>query len=364
MAYRCGRILERPEFSFNRSVFKAMGYSDKNLERPMIGIANSWSELVPGSYNLRTLAEAVKRGIHMAGGTAIEFGVIGPCDGTAQGNVGMNYILPTRDLIANDIEVMVQAHQLDGVVLMGSCDKIVPGMLMAAARLGLPAILLPGGPMLGGAQFDGRPSDLTSVSEAVGMLKSGKIDEKALDALEEDAGPTCGSCSFFGTANTMCCLAEALGMSLPTAALIPAVYAARTRIAEATGEAIVGLVKMGLGADRIITRASLGNAARVLMATCGSTNAVMHLTAIADEIGIASAEMMAIIDEASESTPQVVKVNPSSRYNMEDFHLSGGVPQAMREIAGLLDCGSLTVTGATLADNLAASDARAGARVN
>ncbi|MEG2329036.1 dihydroxy-acid dehydratase domain-containing protein, partial [Anaerorhabdus sp.] len=209
---RSEKILQRPDFSFNRSVYKSMGFSNNDLRKPMIGIANSWSELVPGSYSLKNVGEAVKRGILAAGGTPVEFGIIGACDGTAQGNEGMKYILPTRDCIANDVETMVQAHQLDGIVLLGSCDKIVPGLLMAAARLDLPAIVVPAGPMLGGREFDGRPSDLTSMSEGCGMLKAGKIGEDELNDLEDSCGPTCGSCSFYGTANTMCCVAEALGM--------------------------------------------------------------------------------------------------------------------------------------------------------
>ena len=216
---RSEKILRRPDFSFNRAVFKSMGFSDEDLEKPIIGIANTWSELVPGSYNLRAVADSVKRGIYAAGGTPVEFGVIGACDGTAQGNEGMKYILPSRDLIANDVEIMVQAHQLDGVVLLGSCDKIVPGLLMAAARLKLPAILLPGGPMQGGEEFDGRASDLTSLSEGCGMVKAGLLEEEELYHMENTCGPGCGSCSFYGTANTMCCLSEALGMTLPHGAL-------------------------------------------------------------------------------------------------------------------------------------------------
>lgn len=265
----------------------------------------------------------------------------------------MHYILPSRDLIANDIEIMAQAHQLDGLVLLGSCDKIVPGMLIAAARLNIPAVFLAGGPMLGGKVFDGRKSDLTSMSEGLGMLKSGKIDETAYGALEEGCGPTCGSCAFYGTANTMCCLAEALGMSLPGSALIPAVYADRMRMGEATGKAVVSLVKNNTTARSIITEQSLRNAVRVLMATGGSTNAVLHLTAVAAELGIEAETMMDIYDSLSATTPQVAKVNPASKYDMEDFHHAGGIPQVMKEISGLLDLGCLTVAGKTVGENLA-----------
>jgi dihydroxy-acid dehydratase len=352
MGYRSNDILNKPDWSFNRSVFKSVGFSDDDLAKPIIGIANSWSELVPGHANLRQIAENVRKGIHKAGGAVAEFGVIGACDGTAQGHAGMHYILPSRDLIANDIEVMVEAHRLDGIVLLGSCDKIVPGMLMAAARLKIPAIFLPGGPMLGGIKFDGRKSDLTTMSEALGMLKSDKIDAETYDHLEEVCGPTCGSCSFYGTANTMCCLAEALGMSLPGAALVPAVYADRLRLAEDTGKAIVSLVNNQISSDKIITYHSLENAVRVLMATGGSTNAVLHLSAIATEIDIPAEKMMDIYDNLSRSTPQIAKVNPASQYDMEDFYIAGGIPKVMQEISSLLHLDCLTVTGKTMEQNL------------
>jgi len=349
---RSESILQRPDFSFNRAVYKSMGFSDKDLEKPIIGIANTWSELVPGSYNLRSVADSVRRGIYAAGGTPVEFGVIGACDGTAQGNEGMRFILPSRDLIANDVEIMVQAHQLDAIVLLGSCDKIVPGLLMAAARLKLPAILLPGGPMQGGPKFDGRASDLTSLSEGCGMVKAGKLKEEELYRMENSCGPGCGSCSFYGTANTMCCLSEALGMTLPTGALIPAVYADRTRIAFETGEAIVNLVQKNITSAEIITEASINNAICVLNATGGSTNGVLHLLAIAKEIGIDSEKMMDKFKNIGMKTPLIVKVNPSSKYNMEDFHLTGGIPQVMKELESLLDVNVMTVNGKTVKENL------------
>ena len=355
MIRRSERILQRPEFSFNRAIYKAMGFDDVTMSRPVIGIANSYSELVPGSISLRSLAESVKRGISEAGGMAVEFGVIGACDGLAQGHDGMHYILPSRDLIANDVETMVQAHQLDGIVLLGSCDKIVPGLLMAAARLDIPAIFLPGGPMLGGACFDDRASDLTSVSEAIGMLKVGKIGQGRLDELEESCGPGCGSCSFYGTANTMCCLAEAMGMSLPGAALIPAVYAERTRCAVRTGRRIVDMVHENLTATRIITSEALFNAARVLNATGGSTNGILHLYAIAAEIGIDCEEMTAMFDQVGRETPLIVKVNPASAFNMEDFYAAGGIPEVMRTLLPLLRPVALTVTGQPVVENLSQS---------
>ncbi|MHB9098773.1 MAG: dihydroxy-acid dehydratase domain-containing protein, partial [Syntrophales bacterium] len=209
MFWRSKEILQWPERSMIRGAYKSMGYSDYDLARPMIGIANSWNQVVPGHYNLRQVSDYVKQGIRQAGGTPVEFGVIAGCDGIAQGHDGMHYILPMRDLIANDVEMMVEAHRLDGVVLLGSCDKIVPGMLMAAARLDVPAILVAGGPMEGGCEFDNRSADITSLTEGLGMLKTGKIDAETYRRLEDGAAPSCGSCSFLGTANTMCCIAEA-----------------------------------------------------------------------------------------------------------------------------------------------------------
>lgn len=349
---RSQAILKRYEFSFNRAVYKSMGFSDSDLEKPIIGIANTWSDLVPGSTNLRQVAEHVKKGIQSAGGTAVEFGVIGACDGTAQGCEGMRYILPSRELIANDVEVMVQAHQLDGIVLLGSCDKIVPGLLMAAARLDIPAILLPGGPMQGGAVFDGKASDLTSLSEGCGMLSAGRVTEEELVDLEESCCPGCGSCSFYGTANTMCCLAEALGMTLPGGALIPAVYAERLRMAARTGEAIVNLVNNQINARQIINKKSLSNAVRVLNATGGSTNGVLHLLAIGYEAGIKCEEIMDMVEKYVDDTPLVAKVNPASQYNMEDFYLAGGIPAVMKAIAPLLAQDVMTVTGKTVKENL------------
>ena len=243
---RSDRIKRGVERAAHRSLLYATGLTPDEIEQPLIGIANSWNRVVPGHYNLDLVSEYVKQGIHQAGGTPVEFGVIAACDGIAQGHDGMHYILPTRDLIAHSIEMMVEAHRLDGVVLLGSCDKIVPGMLMAAARLDLPAIIVVSGPMEGGCEFDERASDIASVTEAFGMLKAGEIDDETYSNLEDCAGPTCGSCSFLGTANTMCCVAEAMGMCLPGSATIPATQAGRLRTAQESGRQIVKL-QLGLG---------------------------------------------------------------------------------------------------------------------
>ena len=239
MNWRSKEVLKRPAGSKQRVLYKSMGYSDYDLERPLIGIANSWNRLVPGHYNLRLVSDYVKQGICQEGGTPVEFGVIAACDGLAQGHDGMHYILPTRDLIASSIEMMIEAPRLDAVVLLGSCDKIVPGMLMAAARLDIPAIMVVGGPMEGGCEFDNRQADATSLTEGLGMLKAGRIDEETYYKLENCSAPTCGSCSFLGTANTMCCVAEAMGMCLPGSSTIPATYADRLRAAQESWRQIV-----------------------------------------------------------------------------------------------------------------------------
>ncbi|MGD0919067.1 MAG: dihydroxy-acid dehydratase, partial [Thermodesulfobacteriota bacterium] len=266
-----------------RNVFKGMGYSDDDLTtgRPVIGIANSWNTLIPGHINFNQISEQVKKGIHRAGGMVCEFGVIGICDALAKNS--FNYVLPSREIICDSVEVMAGANPLDGIILLASCDKIVPGMLMAAARLDIPAILVPSGPMLGGPPFGGRKADATSASEAYGMYKTGKLSLEEYKNVEDLSCPTCGSCSFMGTANTMCCLAEAMGMSLTDGAAIPAVYADRLRLAEQSGEAICHLVKQGITARDIINKKSLENAVKVCLAIGGSTNAVLHLTAFAYE---------------------------------------------------------------------------------
>jgi dihydroxy-acid dehydratase len=356
MSWRSQEILKRPERSMVRALYKSMGYSDEDLGRPLIGIANAWSRVVPGHYNLRSVSEYAQQGIRQAGGTPVEFGVIGACDGIAEGHDGMHFILPTRDLIAADIEMMVQAHRLDAVMLLGSCDKIVPGMLMAAARLDVPAIFVAGGPMAGGCEFDRRSADVTSLTEGLGMLKAGKIDEDAFRKLEDCAGPTCGSCSFLGTANTMCCLAEAMGMSLPGSATIPAVQADRLRAAQESGRRIVRLVEQGITARQIIGRKSLENAIRVNAAIGGSTNAVLHILAIGYE---ADAEVTTDDFEAfSRTTPHIAKMNPAAAANVPDFHAAGGVPAVMREIVTLLHGDVLTVTGRTMAENVAQAKAQ------
>ena len=347
---RSQKILQRPRWSKVRALFKSMGYSDTDLDRPLIGIANSWNRLVSGHYNLKQVAEYVSQGILQSGGTPAEFGVIGACDGIASGHEGMHYILPSRELIAGSIEIMVQAHRLDGIVLLGSCDKIVPGMLMAAARLDIPAILVVGGPAAGGCQFDGRAADTTSIAEGLGMLKAGRIDDAHYNQLEDRVMPTCGSCSFLGTANSMGCVAEAMGMSLTGTATIPATHADRLRAAQHSGRRIVDLVQKGITARRFINRKGIENAIRLTAAIGGSTNVALHLPAIGYEAGVSVP--MTLFDELCQSTPHIAKVNPAAAPNVPDFHQAGGVPAVMKEILHLLHGDALTVTGTTVTENL------------
>lgn len=352
MEFRSQRLFSREEYLSPRGAFKSMGYGSDGFKKPVIGIANSFTELVPGHTNLRELADWVKRGIYAAGGTAVEFGVIATCDCLSNGHKGMYYSLPSRDIIADEIETVAETSLLDGIVMLGSCDKIVPGMLMAAARLDIPSILLCGGPMLSGLPFDGRNSDITSLAEAFGMYKTGKITREDLTLLEDQCAPTCGSCQFIGTANTMCCLAEVLGLSLPGSASIPAVYSERKRAAQEAGEAIVNLVMRDIRPASIITRESIQNAIIALNAIGGSTNAVLHLLALAHEIDIPAEEVLEWFERYGVSTPLVAKIYPASKYTMQDFYLSGGIPQVLKELEKVLFADCMTATGHTMGENI------------
>jgi dihydroxy-acid dehydratase len=334
-----------------RNVLKGMGYSDDDLttQRPAIGIANSWNTLIPGHFNFNQISEQVKKGIHRAGGTVYEFGVIGLCDAIAKDN--FNYVLPSREVICDSVEIMAEANPLDGIVLLGSCDKIIPGMLMAAARLDIPAILVNAGPMLSGIEFGGRKSDATSASEAFGMHKTGKISLEEYKNVEDLSCPTCGSCSFMGTANTMGCLAEAMGMSLTDAAAIPAVYADRLRLAEQSGEAICHLVKQGITARNIINKKSLENAVKVCLAIGGSTNAVLHLTAFAYEAEV-DINILDTFEKFSKNTPTIAKVYPASHWDMEDLWKAGGIPRVIDRLQSILSMDVMTCTGKTMKENI------------
>ncbi|GAB6180030.1 dihydroxy-acid dehydratase [Desulfotomaculum defluvii] len=349
MYHRSKEILHFPDWALNRSLYKSMGYTDEDLDKPLVAVVNSWNNVVPGHYNLREVSEAVKAGIREAGGTPVEFGTIAACDGIAQGHEGMRYILPTRDLIANDIEMMIQAHRFDGMVLLGSCDKIVPGMLMAAARLDLPAIFVNGGPMMPG-HFKGRDTDSSIVQESLGALKAGEMTEAEYKELENCACPGPGSCAMLGTANTMCCLAEAMGMALPGSSTIPAVDAGRFRSAQQSGRVIVDLIKRGITAGQIITKDSLANAVRVSSAIGGSTNVALHIPAIAYEANVDYD--LEWFHGLSQGTPHIAGIMPATEYDLADFHTAGGVPAVMKELVSLLNTDCITVTGKTVFENI------------
>lgn len=336
-----------------RTLYKANGFSDDDFSRPVIGICDSFTDIVPGHKNLRELSEQVKYGVYRAGGTPVEFGCIAVCDGVCTTHDGSRYSLPSREIVADGIEIMARAHRLDGLVLVGSCDKTVPGMLMAAARLDIPCIFLAGGCMLGGPSFGKKKkSDSTSSEEAYGMYQAGKVSYEEVINLMEVSCPTVGSCQHMATANSMCCVAEAMGMSLPGTAAIPAVYNERTRSALRTGEMIVQMVKDGLTARDIITEHSIRNAIMVLMATGGSTNCVIHTCAIAHEIGIDGKTVMGWFEEYGNSIPLICRINPASNeYDGEDFYKAGGIPEVQRQMKSVLYNDCMTVTGRTIGEN-------------
>ncbi len=336
----------------NRSLFYALGYTREELERPLIGVVCSYNEIVPGHMNLDKIAEAVKAGVRAAGGTPIEFPAIAVCDGIAMGHVGMKYSLVTRDLIADSTEAMAMAHQFDGLVMIPNCDKNVPGLLMAAARVNIPTIFCSGGPMLAGRLNDGRRTCLSHMFEAVGGYYAGKLDEAGVEEYENSACPTCGSCSGMYTANSMNCLTEAIGMGLRGNGTIPAVWSARLRLAKHAGMQIMELVEKGIKPRDIMTRAAFHNAETVDMALGCSTNTMLHLPAIAHECGI---ELdLDQSNEISSRTPNLCHLAPAGDTYMEDLERAGGVHAVMAELdkKGLLDTGVLTCTGKTLKEDL------------
>ncbi len=337
----------------NRSLFYALGYTKEELERPLIGVVCSYNEIVPGHMNLDKIAEAVKAGVRAAGGTPVEFPAIAVCDGIAMGHVGMKYSLVTRDLIADSTEAMAMAHQFDGLVMIPNCDKNVPGLLMAAARVNVPTIFCSGGPMLAGRLTDGRRTCLSHMFEAVGGYYAGKLDEADVEEYEECACPTCGSCSGMYTANSMNCLTEAIGMGLKGNGTIPAVWSARLRLAKHAGMQIMELVKRDIKPRDIMTPAAFRNAETVDMALGCSTNTMLHLPAIAHECGIELDLDMS--NEISSKTPNLCHLAPAGDTYMEDLEAAGGIHAVMAELnkKGLLDTSVMTVTGKTLAENLA-----------
>ena len=335
----------------HRSLFKAMGHTDEDLVKPIIGIANSFSEVIPGHIHLRELAEKVKEGVRQAGGTPVEFNTIGICDGIAMGHMGMKYSLPSRELVADSVETMAMAYPFDGMVCIADCDKIVPGMMMAMLRVNIPAIYLSGGPMMAG-KCNNKTVDLISVFEGVGAVASGKMSEKALKELEGCACPGAGSCSGMFTANSMNCLSEALGLSLPGNGTTPAITAERKRLAEETGIKIMELVKKQIKPRDIVTEKMLENAITVEMALGSSTNTVLHLPAISNEAGI---ELdLKMFNAISEKTPNLCKISPAGTQHMQDLHAAGGISAVMSELnkKGLLHMDLITVTCSKVKDNI------------
>lgn len=330
----------------HRSLLKALGLSDIEIERPFIGVVNSFNEIVPGHIGLREIAEAVKKGVLIGGGTPLEFPTIAVCDGLAMNHEGMKYSLVSRELIADSIEVMTKAHGLDGLVLIPSCDKVVPAMLMAAARLNIPAIIVSGGPMLAG-KMRGKKIDLITVFEGVGAVCSGKMTQEELAELENKACPTCGSCSGMFTANSMNCMTEVLGMALPGNGTIPAIYSERKRLAKATGIKIMELVNENILPQQILSESAFENALTVDMALGCSSNTVLHLTAIAHELDMKMD--LDKINKISAKTPTLCTLSPSGPYHIEDLYEAGGVTAVMHELSkkNLIHLDVLTVANQT-----------------
>ena len=349
---RSDNVTKGVERAPNRSLFYALGYTKEELDRPLIGVVCSQNEIVPGHMHLDKISEAVKAGIRLAGGTPIEFPAISVCDGIAMGHIGMKYSLVTRELIADSTEAMTLAHQFDGLVMIPNCDKNVPGLLMAAARLNIPTIFVSGGPMMAGTMTDGRKTCLSHMFEAVGAHKAGKLSDEGLEEYENNACPTCGSCSGMYTANSMNCLTEGIGMALRGNGTIPAVYSARLRLAKHTGMQIMELVKRDIKPRDIMTEAAFHNAETLDMALGCSTNSMLHLPAIAHECGIELSFDYA--NQISQRTPNLCHLAPAGDNYIEELDRAGGIYAVMKELTkkGLLDTSLMTATGKTIAENL------------
>jgi len=338
----------------HRSLLRALGCTQKEIDQPFVGVVNSFTEIVPGHIHLETISRAVKDGVRMAGGTPFELNTIAICDGIAMGHSGMRYSLASRELIADSIEAAVEAHQFDALVFIPNCDKIIPGMLMAAVRINVPSIFISGGPMLAGRNSAGERIDLNSVFEGVGKFDQGEMSVSGLEELEQLACKTCGSCAGLFTANTMNCLTEALGLGLAGNGTVPAVDSRRIRLAKEAGMQVMRLLDQDLKPREIVTRQSLHNALTIDMALGGSTNSILHLMALAHEAGVSFP--LASLNDISARTPHLCKISPSGEDRMEDLDQAGGITAVMKEVSGLLELGVPTVTGRSLGENLA--DAR------
>jgi len=354
MELRSDRMKRGPARAPHRSLLKADGLTDREISQPLVAVVNSYNEVIPGHLNLKAISDAVKAGVRMAGGTPLEFDTIGICDGIAMNHEGMRYSLPSREVIADSVELVVKAHAFDAMVLIPNCDKVIPGMLMAAARLDIPTVVVSGGPMLAGV-FKGRDVDLDTVFTAVGEVQAGEMTAEELTELEECACPTCGSCAGLFTANSMNCLTEAIGLGLPGNGTIPAVYSERIRLAKQAGMQVMELLEKGITARRIVTRDAIRNAMTLDMAFGGSSNTVLHLTAIAHEAGadITLDDWAAV----SASTPNLVRISPASEYHMQDLYAAGGIPAILKELdsADLIAEKALTVTGRSIGETMRAA---------
>ena len=350
MGYRSDVVKKGIERAPHRALLRACGLSEEDFDKPLIGIANSYIDIIPGHVHLREFVQPIKEEVRKAGGVPIEFNVIGVDDGIAMGHYGMHYSLPSRELIADSIETVVNAHQLDALICVPNCDKIVPGMLMGALRVNIPTIFISGGPMLAG-EVEGKKIDLISVFEGIGQLKAGRITEGELKTIEQNACPTCGSCAGMFTANSMNCLSEVLGIALPGNGTILAVDPRRELLAREAGRRIMELLKKDMKIRDIITESAIDDAFAVDIAMGGSTNTVLHLLAIAREAGIEYD--LAKINEISKRTPTICKIAPSSHYHIEDLDRAGGIPAIIRELSkkeGLLNLDRITVSGKTLGE--------------
>ena len=352
MSLRSDNVTKGAERAPNRSLFYAMGYTKEELERPLIGVVSAHSEIVPGHAHLDKIADAVKAGVRMAGGTPILIPSIGVCDGIAMGHIGMKYSLASRELICDSVETMTMAHQLDGLVLIPNCDKIVPGMVMAAVRMNIPAVVCSGGPMLAG-RYDGEEVSLSKMFEAVGAYKAGMIDAEKLNECETGACPGCGSCAGMYTANSMNCLCEAIGIALPGNGTVPAVSNKRIMLAKHAGMAIMSLVENNICARDINNERSITNALACDMALGCSSNSVLHLLAIANEAGVKLD--LNLFNQMSAKVPNLCHLAPAGSTHMQDLDMAGGIPAVQAELLkkGLLDADALTVTGKTVGENVA-----------
>jgi dihydroxy-acid dehydratase len=346
---RSDQIKKGTEKAPHRALLKSLGLEDDDIAKPLIGIANSYTNIVPGHIHLRVIGEAVKEGVLSAGGTPFEFETIAVCDGIAMGHDGMRYSLPSREIIADSVEIMLQAHSLDGLVMISNCDKVTPGMLMAAARVNIPSIMVTGGPMAAG-RHRGKKISYSSMPEALGQVAAGKMTEGELCEMEENACPGCGSCSGMFTANTMACLTEALGMSLPYCGTSLANSAFKLRLARGTGKQIVKLIHDDLKPSQILTKEAFINAIAVDMALGGSTNTTLHLPAIAKEAGLTLP--LSTFDEIGREVPHLCSMIPSGSYALEDLDAAGGVPAVMNELKSLLNLKLPTVSGRTVGENI------------